>query len=188
MPIYTGTCRYTLVHADIHWYICTDLCTQAYIPVHWYIWLIDFLFMIDLLPALHVQCTRDVVGQLVPDAGIAHLVSSPFLYGIWPASLGTVPCSFSINVLGSFTCLGMTLPIHRTNSFYVVSEPREIHSLPMLRARFLHLTNFTALVEVRTTNRCTAGQRVWLIYFGTRIIKFKMDGVISWAYIFFYQI
>ena len=35
-----------------------------------------------------------------------------------------------------------------------------MHSLPMLRARFLNLTNFTALVEVRTTNRCTAGQHV----------------------------
>ena len=62
---------------------------------------IFFLFMIDLLPALHVQCTRDIVWQLVPDAGIAHLVSSPFLYGIWPASSGTVPYSFR------YTCWGI---------------------------------------------------------------------------------
>ena len=31
---------------------------------------------------------------------------------------------FSINVLGYFSCLGVTLPIHGTNSFYVVSEPQ----------------------------------------------------------------
>ena len=63
---------------------------------------------------------------------------------------------------GVFYVLGDDSPNTRDQQLYVVSEPREIHSLPMLRARFLHLSNFTALVEVevRTTNLCTAGQRV----------------------------
>ena len=63
---------------------------------------------------------------------------------------------------GVFYVLGDDSPNTRDQQLYVVSEPQEIHSLPMLRARFLHLTNFTALVEVevRTTNLCTGGQRV----------------------------
>ena len=69
------------------------------------------------------------------------------------------PTLFDIRA-GVFYVLGDDSPNTQDQRLYVVSEPREIHSLPMLRARFLHLTNFTALVEVRTTNRRTAGQRV----------------------------
>ena len=51
---------------DIMWYVVYTVVSQYF-----------FKFMIDLLPAPQMQCTRDVVWQLVADVGIAHLVSSP---------------------------------------------------------------------------------------------------------------
>ena len=84
------------------------------------------------------------------------------IYGVWylTSIVGYCTLLFSINVLGSFTCLGMTLPIHGTNSG--IRAMGDTQSSNVESHIFLHLTNFTALVEVevRTTNLCTAGQRV----------------------------
>ena len=64
-----------------------------------------------------MQCTRDVVWQLVPDVGIAHLVSSPFLVWYLTSIVGYYTVLFSIYVLGSYYVLGDDSPNARDQLF-----------------------------------------------------------------------